>query len=67
MLELFNLRKLHFRVDVLHIHGFPRRGGEGAYRFYLSEQIQSLFPPVASGWFALRARVRARVHDANTG
>lgn len=40
--------------------GFPI--GERAYRFYLSEQIQSLFPPVASGWFALRARVRAHAY-----
>jgi len=40
--------------------GFPI--GERAYRFYLSEQIQSLFPPVASGWFALRACVCAHAY-----
>lgn len=45
MLELFNLRRLHLRVlvDVR----LPRVSS--SRRAYLSEQIQSLFPPVASG------------------
>jgi len=60
MLELFNLRKPPSPNRHSPIYG------KRAYRFYLSEQIQSLFPPVASGWFALHARVRARVHNTYT-
>lgn len=49
MLELFNLRKLHLRVLLANVR-LPRvSSSRRAYHFYLSEQIQSLFPPVASG------------------